>query len=319
MAILFYLWESIFPFRLLPIYPQWQVNPPQLEQFLPWPILVAAGCGLWSCRGTAAAPTLARHAIFGLGFFLLMVAPVLGFITISYMRITWAADHFIYLPMIGVIPLVTAPLARFYEQRTDRDRMALSTGIGVVLAVLAMLAFRYAGCWVNEDALWTHTLTYNENAWQAHNRLGAKKFSRGHVDTIAPGTRVENLGARKELQRDFEGDAEKAFVAAEEAGPVGPQLFAGSAAKFHDLAGGEHSFEAEDVIGRHAVFEAVGAAGVEGHVAADRANRLTGRIWGVIETVGRGGGGDSKIDDSRFNDGGCRCGRRLGVRCAVAM
>ena len=69
------------------------------------------------------------------------------------------------------------------------------------------------------------------------------------------------------------------------------------------------------MVGGHTVFQAMCAAGIEGHVAADRANRLTGRIWGVIETVGRGGGGDGKIDDSRFNDGGTL--QRIKVQNAV--
>ena len=182
MAIMFYLWESIFPFRLLPIYPQWQVNPPQLAQFLPWPILVAAGCGLWSCRGTAAAPTLARHAIFGLGFFLLMVFPILGFITISYMRITWVADHFNYVAIIGIIvPLCAAAAAWFASARPPVQLAALAAAT-VLLAGLAVSSLRYAHVFANEDNLWTYTLESNPDAWQAHNRLGARKAGRGDVE-----------------------------------------------------------------------------------------------------------------------------------------
>jgi len=72
-----------------------------------------------------------------------------------------------------------------------------------VVAILAWLSFGLATTWINEDELWTHTLQHNENAWQAHNRLGAKKFARGHVDTIAvpneevldPATKVKIKGA----------------------------------------------------------------------------------------------------------------------------
>jgi len=62
---------------------------------------------------------------------------------------------------------------------------------------------------VNEDQLWTHTLQHNENAWQAHNRLGAKKFARGHVDNIPvpseekldPATQVKIKGALHHFTR----------------------------------------------------------------------------------------------------------------------
>ena len=52
---------------------------------------------------------------------------------------------------------------------------------------------------------------------------------------------------------------------------------------------GEHGFDAEDVVGRHAVFEAVRAAGVEGDVAANRADQGAGGIGRVMEAVRRGG------------------------------
>jgi hypothetical protein len=195
MSILWYLKLIFWPVHLLPIYTKWDVDPPRLWQFLPWPILAGMAWWFWRNRAAAFPRDWGRHALFGFGFFLLMVSPVLGFVTISYMRITWAADHFIYLPMIGVIGLVAAGLATWYEQQTEQERPLLTAGLGVMLAALTVLAFRYAGCWVNEDALWTHTLTYNENAWQAHNRLGAKKFARGHVDDVVPSQGIPSLGA----------------------------------------------------------------------------------------------------------------------------
>jgi Tfp pilus assembly protein PilF len=197
MSILFYLKLIFWPVHLLPIYTKWEVDPPKVWQFLPWPVIAAAGWWCWQNRAT-----WGRHVILGLGFFLLMVAPVLGFITISYMRITWAADHFIYLPMIGVIGLVAAGIATWYDRLPDAERPLLVAGTSVVLALLTWMSFGYAGCWVNEDALWTHTLMYNENAWQAHNRLGAKKFSRGHVDDIPAGARGGQFSTG--LRRDIE-------------------------------------------------------------------------------------------------------------------
>jgi len=182
MAILFYLREVVWPFHLLPIYPQWKVNPPQVLQFLPWPILVAAGCGLWSCRGTAAAPTLARHAIFGLGFFLLMIFPILGFITISYMRITWVADHFNYVAIIGIIVPLCAAAAVWFASARPPAQLAALAAAAVLLAGLAVSSLRYAHVFANEDNLWTYTLESNPDAWQAHNRLGARKGGRGDLE-----------------------------------------------------------------------------------------------------------------------------------------
>jgi protein O-mannosyl-transferase len=196
MCILFYLKLIFWPVHLLPIYPKWEVDPPQAWQFLAWPVILGAAWWFWQNRAT-----WGRHALFAFGFFLLMVAPVLGFITISYMRITWAADHFIYLPMIGVIALVAALVATWFQRLPAVERPLLMSGTAIVLAALTWMSFTYAGAWVNEDALWTHTLTYNENAWQAHNRLGAKKFARGHVDNMNAGKRIQELGALHHFTR----------------------------------------------------------------------------------------------------------------------
>ncbi|MFM9025226.1 MAG: tetratricopeptide repeat protein [Planctomycetaceae bacterium] len=190
MSILWYLKLLVWPLNLLPIYTKWEVDPPKLWQFLPWLVIAALGWWFWKNRAG-----WGRHAIFAFGFFLLMVAPVLGFITISYMRITWAADHFIYLPMISLVGLLAAGLTTWFNRADEDQRRLITAGATVVLAALTIMSFRYAACWVNEDALWTHTLTYNENAWQAHNRLGAKNFARGHVENIEPATRIPNLGA----------------------------------------------------------------------------------------------------------------------------
>jgi len=188
MAILFYLKQIVWPLNLLPIYPRWDVDPPKVWQFLAWPVIAAGAAWIWSNRGTAARPEWGRHCILGLGFFLLMVAPVLGFVTISYMRITWVADHFIYLPMIGVIALIGAAAATWYERADERaddqifSKSLILAGGTIAVCVFGCMSFLYAHVWSNEDALWTHTLRFNPDAWQAHNRLGAWKFTRGDID-----------------------------------------------------------------------------------------------------------------------------------------
>jgi Flp pilus assembly protein TadD len=189
MALLFYLWTTIWPFNLLTIYPRWEVDPPKLWQFLPWPLMIAAGWWLWGQRGTAEKPTWQRHVIFVLAYFVLMLLPVLGLITISYMRITWVADHFLYAPMISVLGLGAAAIASWYAKaKPDERPIALAAG-AVLLAVLGYSSFRYAHVWANEESLWPHTIAGHPNpchtgcgCWQAHNRLGAKKFARGDVE-----------------------------------------------------------------------------------------------------------------------------------------
>lgn len=178
MAILFYLATIVWPVNLLPIYPRWEVDPPKVWQFLPWIMIGGAAWWLWNHRREA----WARNTVFALGFFLLMIAPVLGFIDISFMRITWVADHFLYLPMIGPLVLLVAGMTGWLETREERERTVFTAMAAGIMLFLAVNAFFYCISWMDEDHLWEHTLASNHDAWQAHNRLGAKKLARGDLE-----------------------------------------------------------------------------------------------------------------------------------------
>ena len=190
MSILHYLGKTVWPFDLLTIYPRWDVEPPKVWQFLPWPLIGGAVWWLWGRRGTAEQPTWQRHMLFVFAFFVLMLFPILGFVTISYMRITWVADHFLYLPMVGFIGFGAAAIATAYGKLSIPERpVALAAG-AILLAVLGFASFRYAHVWAGEETLWPHTIaghpipcTYPRcGCWQAHNRLGAKKFAKGDLE-----------------------------------------------------------------------------------------------------------------------------------------
>lgn len=177
MALPFYLGKVFMPVNLLPIYPRWEVDPPKLLQFLPLPLMAGFVAWCWTKRAT-----WGRHVLFALGFFALMLLPVLGFITISYMRITWVADHFVYMPMIGPLILAAATVAAWAGRLEPRLRTAALGLAALVVATLAIGSFRYSFAWADEEPMWTYTLSRNPDAWQAHSRLGARKYSQGKVD-----------------------------------------------------------------------------------------------------------------------------------------
>lgn len=225
MALFFYLGKIIWPFPLVPIYPQWKANPPSFEQLLPWVgvLLLVAFC--WRFR-----KTFGRHLAMGLGFYAIMIFPVLGFVAMSYMRVGWVADHFVYVPMIGILGLLVDTAVRGSDCLSARRREVAMACAAVGIGVLAVSSHCYAGVWQNEDRLWTHTLAHNPNSWQAHNRLGARIFNRGNAAGALPHFREavrlrpdlaetrNNLGSAILAQKDTRGAIQE-FRAAREMAP----------------------------------------------------------------------------------------------------
>ncbi|MFM8634771.1 MAG: tetratricopeptide repeat protein [Planctomycetia bacterium] len=178
MVILFYLVTIVWPVHLLPIYPQWEITPPKAWQLVPWILIGGIAWWMWKNRET----TWGRNVFFALGFFLLMIAPVLGFVDFSWMRLTWVADHFLYLPMIGPLALIVATAATWLEKRGERERTVFSAMAAGVMLFLAANSFFYAINWMDEQRLYEHTLAGNDTAWLAHNRLGFFRLQSGDID-----------------------------------------------------------------------------------------------------------------------------------------
>jgi tetratricopeptide (TPR) repeat protein len=166
-SMVFYFSKCVLPVELSPIYPQWRVNPPALWQVIPWLALGVAIGWLWTKRHG-----WGRHALFGFGFFLLNLAPFVGFRAISFMRFGWVMDHFLYIPILGLLGLTVAALGQLEERLSASARPWARGGLAVVAVLLAFGSHRYAKIYNNSEALWTYTIQRYPDVWPAHNDLG---------------------------------------------------------------------------------------------------------------------------------------------------
>ena len=80
-----------------------------------------------------------------------------------------------------------------------------------------------------------------------------------------------------------------------------PGASSGRTAKSHEIAVGQHRFDAEHVVDREAVLQAVGAARVFGDVAADRADDLARGVGRVVVAERRDAPRDLEVRDARFD------------------
>jgi tetratricopeptide (TPR) repeat protein len=166
LSVGFYSLKCILPVGLRPVYPRWEVNPPALVQFLPWLVLGGGWVWCWAKRAT-----WGRHVLLGVGFFVINLLPVLGFITMSYQYISWVADHFVYVPLVGLVGLAAAGAEAVLDRLPSRRRGFAWAALAAVAALLAAQSHRYAGVFRDEETFWTYTVQRNPDAVVARNNL----------------------------------------------------------------------------------------------------------------------------------------------------
>jgi len=185
LAIGFYFWKCVFPREVMPIYPGWSVSATSFVAFIPWLILGGLLFGLilvrapqfWPKKGAKSAKnsgfrfqvsSFAKDAVFGAGWFVLFLLPVLGFIPMAYQHFAPVGDQLVYLPLLGIIGLAAAAISKF-EFRNSK------LGLFVVVALIAALAFeshRYAGIFVNQKTMWTYNSEHNSRTASVYSNLG---------------------------------------------------------------------------------------------------------------------------------------------------
>lgn len=176
LSISFYFSKCVLPLGLMTIYPQWIVDPPSPIQFLPWPVLGGVLYFLWTQRAG-----WGRHALLGLGFFLINLAPFIGLNAGSYMNYTWVMDHVLYIPILGLIGLTVAGMEQVEAQLSTTLRRAGAALVAVVLAVMAWTSHGYAALYVDLETLWAYNVSVNPEAALPHNDLGYALAQKGQI------------------------------------------------------------------------------------------------------------------------------------------
>ena len=175
LAISYYLYKCVVPVNLMLMNPRWAVAPPSLAQFLPWPALAALLGWLWTKRGS-----WGRDVLLGLGFFLANLLPVLGFVAMAYMWITWTADHFAYLSLLGIVGLATAGADAAWSRWPPMHPVLAALGV-MLIAALAWSAHNYDVAFHDDEALFSRAAQANPAAWVAHRELAHIEQRTGHA------------------------------------------------------------------------------------------------------------------------------------------
>ncbi len=178
-AVWFYLGKLLWPHPLISVYPRWEIDAAQPLVFLPLLALVAAvAAGGWLARRSAAA----RAALLAFGVFVVALLPVLGVVEISYFRLSFVADHFLYLASMGPLALVGAGLALL---RRNASPAWVSLACAGLLLTLGLMSWQRAWVYRSQETLWHDALAKNPRCWAAYDNLGRSAETQGRSDEAA--------------------------------------------------------------------------------------------------------------------------------------
>ena len=155
----FYFGKLIWPAELIFIYPRWKIDPTQAWQWGFTIGVLGLLAGLWLMRGRSRAP-LAAALFFGGSLF-----PTLGFFNVYAFIFSFVADHWQYLPSIGIVVLLSAAIA-VGAGRVHRSIPSL------IVVGLGVLTFQQSRMYADMRTFYAATLARNPEAWMAHNNLG---------------------------------------------------------------------------------------------------------------------------------------------------
>jgi tetratricopeptide (TPR) repeat protein len=173
----FYLGKLIWPHQLTFVYPRWQIDAQDVQQYL-YPLAAIIGLAvLWLLRRRIGKGPVVAALCFGVTLF-----PALGFFNIYYTRYAYVADQWQYLGGIFAIALVAAVGRGFADRLGGWARGTAAVLAAVVLVTLGTLSYRCERAYTDLESIWLDTLGKNPDCWLAHNNLGNLYESEGRLD-----------------------------------------------------------------------------------------------------------------------------------------
>ena len=174
-AVWFYLYKVLLPVNLIFVYPKWQIDATKLLSYVPGLLVLA-----WAAVFLRFRKGWGKAWLFGLGYFVAMLLPVLGFRDIYFMRFSLVADHWQYFSIMGPIGLVAAGITWASDRLKKRNVFLVPAFSAILLLVLGVLTWRQTCNYSNIETLWKMTIARNPACWMAYINRGIVYKSLGN-------------------------------------------------------------------------------------------------------------------------------------------
>ncbi len=222
-GLVFYVWKTVLPFNLLPIYEmRFPVNPLEPRFVVTFILVLVAAAGIFAARKRA--PWLAAAA----AVYLLVLMPVIGLAQNGPQEV---ADRYSYVSCMGWAMLAGGAMLAGLQRRPGLARPMLLAG-ALVAAGLFVLTWRQVVVWRNTASLWTYTAAHAPRSSLAQNGYGFVLLDAGRPADAIPVLRTalaiqpSNEKAHRNLWRALKetGDDEALIAAYRESIRMLPNL-----------------------------------------------------------------------------------------------
>ena len=177
-VVWFYVAAFLYPVNLVLVYPRWDVAGNLLIFFMLLAALLVLLAVVIRYR-----KQIGPYALWGLFFFLVNIAPVSGMVPFGYMGHSFVADHFLYLPMVGLVTAVAAGSHLLFARMASRRLLVagLWSGGVVTIGILGVLSAKQISLWKDPASLWEATLRVNRGSAAVYHNYGALCMGRGEL------------------------------------------------------------------------------------------------------------------------------------------
>jgi len=176
-AVWFYLFKAILPVNLSFVYPRWEICATSLLSYIPLALIVFCVFVFWLKR-----VSWGRALLFGFGYYLITLLPILGFLNIYFMKYSLVADHWQYTALPGLIAMVVGGIAYYCSKSWKGIKRIGRVAAVIISGALFWMTYNKSQIYRNSDVLWEDTLHKNPTCWLALNNLGKSLFDRGKIE-----------------------------------------------------------------------------------------------------------------------------------------
>ena len=184
-ALWFYAGKLAWPTELAVVYPLWNVSLGDARSWLYLAGAAALAGTLWLARHR-----IGRGPLAGALFFAVTLSPVLGFVSHPYMKYSLVADRFQYLAGIGVMAVVIGAAVHGARRLSGGLKTGATGLLVVLLALLGTATWRQAKIYRDNLAFWSHVVSSNPRARNAHRQLTPALTEAGRLEEALAAARV---------------------------------------------------------------------------------------------------------------------------------